>query len=72
MAQLDNLMSCLQEINLMSCLQEINLGDGPDTRLLKLNGKPYSARGAYVALDTSGDSTYHHGRRIWGHGCQTK
>ena len=30
--------------SLTVCLQGINLGDGPDTRLLKLNGKPYTAR----------------------------
>jgi hypothetical protein len=52
--------------SLISCLQGINLGDGTDTRLLKLNGKPYTARDAYAALDTSGDPTDPHGRRIWG------
>jgi len=51
--------------NLLICLQGINLGSGADTRLLKLNGKPYSTRDAYTALDTAGDNSDNHGHRIW-------
>jgi hypothetical protein len=42
-------------------LQEITLGDGPDTRLLKLTGRLYYVRDAYAALDTAGDTTDTHG-----------
>ncbi|CAD6247378.1 unnamed protein product [Miscanthus lutarioriparius] len=46
--------------------QEYNLRDGTDSRLLKLTGKPYTARDAYAALDCTHDSPDVHGRRIWG------
>lgn len=48
--------------SLLASLQDINLGEGPDTRLLKLTGQPYTARDAYAALDSADI----HGRRIWG------
>jgi len=32
---------------------------------MKLNGKRYTARAAYVALDTRGDAQDAHGHRIW-------
>jgi hypothetical protein len=46
-------------------LQGFNLSDSPDVRLLKLTGWPYKTRDAYAALDSAGDSTDTHGRRIW-------
>jgi hypothetical protein len=55
-----------QLASLLSTLQEVHLGEGDDVRVLKLTGRPYTARNAYAALDNSGDSTDMHGRRIWG------
>jgi hypothetical protein len=51
--------------SLFSLLQGFNLSDSPDVRLLKLTGWPYKTRDAYAALDSAGDSTDTHGRRIW-------
>lgn len=51
--------------SLLQCLQGITLGDGADTRLVKLTGKPYSPRAAYAALDNAGDVDDRHGCRIW-------
>jgi hypothetical protein len=52
--------------NLLSCLQEFHLREGPDRRLLKLTNKPYTARSAYAALDSTHDTPDIHGRHIWG------
>jgi hypothetical protein len=51
--------------SLLSSLQDIHLDDGPDVRLLKLTGRPYTTRDAYAALDTSGDANDINGRRVW-------
>lgn len=52
--------------SVLTSLLGITLGDGLDTRLLKLTGKPYTTRDAYIALDSTGDSSDMHGERIWG------
>jgi hypothetical protein len=50
--------------SLLSCLQEFHLREGPDRRLLKLTNKPYTARSAYAALDSTHDTPDIHGRCI--------
>jgi hypothetical protein len=51
--------------SLMSILQAVYLEDGDDVRVLKLSGRPYTTRDAYMALDSTGDVSDPHGRRIW-------
>jgi len=55
--------------SLLSYLQEFQLDDSPDVRLMKLTGKPYSARDAYKAIVRVQDIPDPHGRSIWGDTC---
>jgi hypothetical protein len=52
--------------NLVSCLQEYRLGEGFDSRTLRMTDKPYTTRDAYTMLDYTHGSTDVHERRIWG------
>jgi mannosylglycoprotein endo-beta-mannosidase len=55
-----------QLASLLDILQGTRLGDSADIRLLKHTQRPFTTREAYEALDSSGDATDVHGRRIWG------
>jgi hypothetical protein len=39
--------------SLLTCLQETNLHDGHEERRLKINGRAYTTKAAYAALITS-------------------
>jgi hypothetical protein len=39
--------------------------EGHDVRLMKTTKRPYTTRDAYAALDSAGESSDIHGRRVW-------
>jgi hypothetical protein len=62
--QLTNAASAQLE-ELLSCLQEVTLGGGADICLLKTTGRPFTTRDAYAALDAAQGSQDYHSIRIW-------
>jgi hypothetical protein len=54
-----------QLAKLLTCLQGFHLRNEPDDRRLKLTGKAYTTKAAYMALDPRAISPDMHGSRIW-------
>lgn len=55
-----------QLASLISYMQGVYLWDGPDVRVLRLTGMPYTSKGAYAALDRLQEALDAHGQSIWG------
>jgi len=51
--------------SLLLSLQATTLDDAPDQRLMKLTGKGYTSRDAYIALSSNQDQQDVHANRIW-------
>lgn len=54
-----------QLASLLLSLQATTLDDAPDQRLMKLTGKGYTSRDAYIALSSNQDQQDVHANRIW-------